>query len=244
MLGISDLKTLRDAYSLHRDMTAAEALRQIGDPSDQAIVAFAVNQMSHSDRNLRVLALRVLAHQRGEAAMRGVLAGLLDETRRVCASAIQACPNFMDNEAIVARLEDITRDGDLKRKLRRRALSMLAGNEGRLRGDLTPPAAAALLRLMANADWRYPIVFGLLQLELGPAVKSILEDFARSSDETEREMARRALAGERVAHIDRYAGDEVKQRQIMASCDIAKGRMYYWLPREDIELQRATRSIA
>ncbi len=231
MLGISDLKKLRDAYSLHSDATSAETLRQIGNPSDQAIVAFAVNQMSQSDRNLRVLALRVLAHQRGEAAMRGVLAGLLDETRRVCASAIQACPNFLDNEAIVARLEDITRDGNVKRKLRRRALSMLAGDEGRLRGDLTLPVAATLRRLMAKPDWRYPILFGLVQLELTPAVKSILEDFARSNDEAERAMARRALAGERVVHIDRFANDDVKRRRIMASCDIAQGRMYYWLPR-------------
>ena len=231
MLGISDLKKLRDAYGPYSDTTPAEALRQIGDPSDQAIVAFAVNLMSHSDRNLRVLALRVLAHQRGEAAMRGVLAGLLDETRRICASAIQACPNFLDNEAIVARLEDIARDGDLKRKLRRRALSMLAGNEGRLRGDLTPPVAAALRRLMAKPDLRNPIAFGLVRLELTPAVKSILEEFGRSSDEAERDMARRALAGERVVHIDRYAGDEATQRRITASCDIAQGRMYYWLPR-------------
>ena len=231
MLGISDLKQLRDAYSMVSDTTPAEALRRVGAPTDQAIVAVAGNQLSHPDRNIRVLALRVLAHQPGDAAARAVLAGLHDETRRVCASAIQACPNFLHNDSIVARLEDITRDENLKRKLRRRALSMLAGNEGRMRGDLTPPAAAALHRLMAEPACRFPIMFGLLRLELTPAVKSILEDFARSSHEAEHEMARRALAGERVVHIDHYASDEVQQRRIMASCDIAHGRVYYWLPR-------------
>ena len=101
------------------------------------LIAFAVEQVSRPERNLRVLALRVLAHQRGERAMHGVLAGLNDEKRRVCAVAIQACPSFLVFEEIVRRLEAIVHDTRLKRKLRRHALSMLSGNEGRWRGDLT-----------------------------------------------------------------------------------------------------------
>ena len=62
-------------------------------------------------------------------------------------------------------------------------------------------------------------------------MKSILEDFAAAEDELERQMAGRALRGERVIHIDGYSADEAAQRRIMASCDIAYGRMYYWLPR-------------
>lgn len=233
MLSIGDLEKLRDAYSVYRDVSLAEALRELGDPSPQAIVAAAANLMSDSDRNARVLALRVLAHQRGEQAMRGVRAGLNDETRRVCAVAIQAAANFLGYEQVVARLEAIARDTGLKRKLRRRALSMLAGNEGRLPGDLTPAAAAALRRLMADSDYRFAIVFGLARLALRPRVTSLLREFARSADEAERQMAGRALGGERVIHIDGYAADEAMRRRIMASCDIAHGRMYYWLPRAE-----------
>ena len=237
MLSISDLEKLREAYSARKDLRPADALREIGNPSADAIVASAFKQMTHWDRNARVLALRVLAHQRGERAMRGVLAGLNDEKRRVCAVAIQACPNYLEYADIVTRLEEIARDAGLKRKLRRRALSMLAGNEGRLNGELTLAAAAALRRLMADAEFRFAILFGLVRLELTPRVKSILETFARSADAAERDMARRALAGERVIHIDAYAADEAMQRRIMATCEIAHGRMYYWLPREEFGLR-------
>jgi len=240
VLSIGDLERLREAYSVYSDVSLADALRQIGDPSDEAIVDFAVQQMSHSDRNVRVLALRVLAHQRGEVAMRGLLAGLNDETRRVSAVAIQACPRYLEYEDIVLRLEAIVRDSRLKRKLRRRALSMLSGNEGGLRGDLTPAVSAALGRLMAEREYRFAIVFGLARLDLRARVKLILEDFAASEEAPQRRMADRALRGERVIHIDGYAADEATQRRIMASCDIAHGRMYYWLPREDIALRRAT----
>jgi HEAT repeat protein len=234
VLGIDDLKTLREAYSAYSDVSLADSLRQIDDPSDEAIVAFAVKQMTHLDRNARVLALRVLAHQRGEQAMRGVLAGLRDEKRRVCAVAIQACPRYLEYEDIVLRLEAIVRASRLKRKLRRRALSMLSGNEGGLQGDLTPAATAAIGRLMAEREYRFSIVFGLARLDLRPRVKSLLGTFAGSEDSRERELAERALRGERVIHIDRYATDEAMQRRIMGSCDLAHGRMYYWLPREDI----------
>ncbi|MCY3832394.1 MAG: hypothetical protein OXG85_05220 [Chloroflexi bacterium] len=231
MLSIDNLKALREAYSLTGGSGPEAVLRRIGDPTEQAIVASAVERMPHSDRNVRVLALRVLAYQRGARAMRGVLAGLNDEKRRVCAVAIQACPNYLAHEEIVARLEAIAREAGLKRKLRRRALSMLAGDEGRLCGDLTPAVAAALERLMTEPEYRFALLFGLVRLDLHPRVEMILESFATSAETGERQMARRAQAGERVIHIDGYSADETLQRWIMENCDRAHGRMYYWLPR-------------
>jgi len=232
MLCIDDLKTLREAYRETDDGRLIDAMRRIGNPSEEAIVASALEQMRHSDRNRRVLALRVLARQRGEPAMRGVLAGLHDDKRRVCAVAIQACPNFLDHEAIVARLEAMARDAGRKRKLRRRALSMLAGDEGRWGGDLAPAVSGALWRLIAEPDYRFAIVFGLVRLELGARVKLLLEAFAQSEDSVERALAARRLAGERVIHLGDYEGDATLQRWIMGNCDVARGRMYYWLPRE------------
>lgn len=232
MLSIDDLKALREAYSLTSESGPAAALRRIGSPTEGAIVASAVEQMSHSDRNARVLALRVLAHQWGARAMRGVLAGLNDEKRRVRAVAIQACPNYLEYDEIVARLEAIVREAGQKRKLRRRALRMLAGDEGRLRGDLTPAVAAALERLTAEPVFRFAILFGLVRLPLHSRVEMILASFATSADSSERQMARRALAGERIIHIDGYSADEARHRWIMEHCDRAHGRMYYWLPRK------------
>lgn len=233
MLSVGDLKMLRQARNVGSNVSAAQLMRQLGDPTDEAIVEFAVEQMSHSDRNVRVLALRVLKHYRGDRALQGLLAGLRDEKRRVCAAAIQACPNYLEREAVAERLEEIVRDTAVKRKLRRRALSMLAGNEGRLHGDLTRAAAAALRRLMAEREYRFAILFGLARLDAAPSIVSLVSDFAAAGNEMERRMARRALRGERVIHIDRCAADQEMHQRIMRTCDIAHGRMYYWLPRTD-----------
>ena len=191
---------------------------------------FALSQMCSPDRNVRVLMLRILRHQQGERAMRAVLAGLQDERRRVCAVATQGCPNFLDYPEIVTRLEDIAKDASLKRKLRRRALSMLAGDEGRLQGDLTVPVFAALTRLMAEGEYRFTIIFGLARLDLTPRVAALLKESARSKDKREREMAQRRLGGERVIHIDAYSAHEALHRRIRQNCEIAHGRMFYWLP--------------
>ncbi|MCY3779050.1 MAG: hypothetical protein OXG78_01960 [Chloroflexi bacterium] len=231
MLSISGFQTLRQAYSAHDDLTLGEALERIGRPSVETLVDSAVSHMSSRDRNVRVLMLRVLRHQQGELAMPGVLAGLHDETRRVCAVAIQACPNYLAYPQIVARLEEIALDARLKRKLRRRALSMLTGNEGRWQGDLTPPVFAALKRLMLVEEHRFTILFGLARLDSTPRITMLLEEFARSDDVRERDIARRALDGERVIHIDAYTSDPALHRQITQTREIAHGRMYYWLPR-------------
>ena len=234
MLTIADLKSLRDAYSAHTELQPAEALRMIGNPSADELAERALAGMAERDRNLRVLMLRVLRHQRGDTAMRALLAGLNDDTRRVCAVAIQASGNYLGYPEIVARLAAIARAASLKRKLRRRALSMLAGDEGRQRGDLTPAQFDAMSELMKAPEYRFSIVFGLVRLEMTPRVKTLLERFANSPTEAESALARRALGGDRVIHIDAYSVDESQQRRITESCDIAHGRMFYWLPRSGL----------
>lgn len=231
MLSIADMELLREAHSAYSELRPADAMRMIGDPSTEAVVERALAGMRDGDRNLRVLMLRVLQHQPGDEAMRGVLAGLNDAQRRVCAVAIQASGNYLAYTEIVARLAAIVRDATLKRKLRRRALSMLAGDEGRQPGDLTPAAFDALTELMTSPEYRFGIVFGLARLDLRPRVKTLLEQFAHSQAERERALAQRALGGELIIHINAYADDEPQQLRIMARCDIAHGRMYYWLPR-------------
>lgn len=249
MLSIADMKLLREAYSAYSELRLADAKRMIGNPSAEEVVDRALAGMAEADRNQRVLMLRVIQLQPGDVAMRGVLAGLNDEARRVCAVAIQASANYLAHPEIVARLEAIACDSTLKRKLRRRALSMLAGDEGRQQGDLTPATFDALRELLTTPEYRFSIVFGLARLELTPRVKMLLERFADSPEESERALAQRALAGERVIHIDAYAGDESLRRSIAESCDIAHGRMYYWLPRaglptEGVVTTRETRDAA
>ena len=90
MLSISDMETLRDAYSAYSDVTLDDAMERIGNASAATVVDLAVAGLASPDRNTRVLMLRVLQHQHGKIAMRGVCAGLQDPGRRVCAVAIQS----------------------------------------------------------------------------------------------------------------------------------------------------------
>ena len=92
---------------------------------------------------------------------------------------------------------------------------------------------------MNDPEYRFSIVFGLARLALTPRVKTLLQRFAQSAVERERALARRALGGERVVHIDAYAGDERLRRRIAERCDIAHGRMYYWLPRAGLPAEAA-----
>ncbi len=237
MLSIEDLRKLRRVYSPANELDLMDTLRQIGNPAPESLIGLCVAQMAHPDRNIRVLMLRILAYQGGEAAMRGVLAGLNDEARRVIAVAIQACPNYLSYLEIAQRLEAIVRDSRIKRKLRRRALSMLAGDEGRWRGDLTPAASAALERLLEVEDIRFGIVFGLARLDEGPRVAVLLNRFASSGDEAERAMAARALGGERIIHIDAYTQDSALHQQITDNCDRAHGRMFYWIAHDGVPVK-------
>ncbi len=232
MLTIHDCEVLREAYSPNTALSVAEAMRRIGSPSAADLIAFACQQMNNPNRNIRVLMLRLLARQSGARAAQGVLAGLRDTQRRVCAVAIQACPNFLYREDITRELTAIATEPSRKRKLRRRALSMLAGDEGRWRGDLSPAAFATLARLVQEDQLRFAILFGLVRLDLAPRVKSLLTQFAGSGDDAESKLALRALAGELVVHINKYADEPARQALIMQRCDIAYGRMYYWIPRE------------
>ncbi len=237
MPSISDFQALRLAYEAGDKLSLAAALENMRLPSEEALAQAMRSRMTQGDRNLRVLMLRILRYQHDSHAARAVLAGLNDPTRRVCAVAIQACPNFLGHPEIVERLAAIAQDSALKRKLRRRALSMLAGDEGRMSGDLTGPAEAALTRLMAVPELRFPIVFGLARLDLAPRIKRLLEYFANAEHASESAMARRALSGERIIHIDAFTSDPERHQRIQQTSDIAHGRMFYWLPRAGLSQQ-------
>ena len=231
MLSLDDLRTVVRGYNPNDALTLAEALALTGKPSHKALIESARFYMATGDRNQRVLSLRILRHQSGAQAAGAVLEALHDSARRVCAVAIQACPNYLHDAEIVARLEAIAADAKLKRKLRHRALSMLAGNDGALPGDLTPPTYAALERLLRQPAYRLPIVLGLARLELAPGIEALLHTVAQADESSESLMARRALAGHRIIHIDAYSDDPALHQRIMDSCQIAHGRMFYWLPR-------------
>lgn len=119
MLSLDVMRKLRDAYDPYSGVSEADALRQIGNPTRNAIIDTALEGLRSEDRNVRVLMLRVLAGQSGERAMLGILAGLGDAERRVRETAIKSCGNFGAQPAVTARLTEIVMDDAEKSRIRR-----------------------------------------------------------------------------------------------------------------------------
>jgi len=235
MLTMEAMRRLRDAYAPYPRVTVDAVMDEIGHPTREAIIETALAGMNSPDRNVRVLMLRVLAAQSGEAAAEGILAGLGDPKRRVRLVAIRSSRNYLSFPQITARLEAIVTDEAEKRKIREQALGVLAGQRDALVDDLSETAAGALKTLAQTGKYRWQILFNLTRLDLTSPVENLLKAFVADGSKAEAIMATRALCGFRVVHIDQFEGDEAARRHIVQSCELAAGRMFYWVPRAEYD---------
>ncbi len=235
MLGLEAMRHIRDAYAPHLPMSEKEAMALAGNPTPDEIIETALAGMASDDRNVRVLMLRVLKGQTGEKAMRGIVAGLNDKVRRVRVVAIKSSGNFHQFPQVTNRLREIVTDEQEKRKIRGEALSSLAGAGGNVVEELTETAAKALETLASTGKYRLDILFGLLRLDLTDHVEELLKEFVKNGSKAEAIMATRALCGYRVIHIGIFENDKAVQRHIMHSCELAAGRMFYWITRAEFD---------
>jgi hypothetical protein len=120
-----------------------------------------------------------------------------------------------------------------KRKIRQYAINALAGGIGDLVGELSETAAGALQSLAQMGQYRFAILFGLLRLDLTEHVEELLKDFVVNGTKDEAIVATRALCGYRVINIAEFEHDRALQQQITQTCDIALGRVWYWIKRDD-----------
>lgn len=233
MLSHEAMEQLREAYFPFSPLTEAEALAQLGNPTRDEIIETALEGMQSPDRNVRVLMLRVLSGQSGEQAMQGILAGLHDEARRVRSVAIKSCGNYLAFPAITDRLQAIVTDDAEIRKIQGQALSVLAGHNLPAMAGLTAPMAETLETLAQTERYRGQILFGLLRLDLTDRVEDLLRAFVKDGSKEEAVMATRALSGYRVIHIGVFEDDRATQQHITQTCDLAAGRMFYWITRAE-----------
>jgi HEAT repeat protein len=238
MLTLESMRQLRDAYDPHLPASEKEVFELVGNPTPDEIIETALAGLKSEDRNVRVLMLRVLKWQTGEKAMRGILAGLGDKVRRVRVVAIKASGNYHQFPEITNRLREIVTDEQEKRKIRGEALGSLAGAGGsvvEVVEDLTKTAAEALEILGRTEKYRSDILFGLLRLDLTAHVEELLKEFITNGTKAEAIMATRALCGYRVIHIDMFENNKAIQRHVKQSCELAAGRMFYWITRTEFE---------
>jgi hypothetical protein len=233
MLSLDAMRKLRDAYNPYAGVSELDVLAEIGNPTRDEIIDTALQGLQSDDRNVRVVMLRVLRCQSGAKAMCGILTGLTDAKRRVREVAIKGSLNYRDHPEVALRLKAIITDDGEKRKIRRRALDALAGGVGVLVQDLTGAAADALGSLAQMPQYRFDILFGLLSLDLNERVEELLREFVKEGTKEEAVMATRALCGYRVVHIDILESDKATQERIRETCEIALGRAWYWVKRDE-----------
>ena len=238
MLSLDAMRKLRNAYDPFSGVSEADVLPEIGNPSRDAIIDTALEGLQSDDRNVRVLMLRVLAGQSGGKAVRGILAGLGDLERRVRETAIKSCGNYGMHPAVTARLTEIVTDDGEKTRIRRFALDWLARATVTAKNGLASTAADALRDLAKIPRCRSEILFRLLQMELVENVEELLREVVRDGSKDEAVMATRALCGYRVIHLGAFEGAPDIQSRIKQTCEVAAGRVYYWVKREEYEALR------
>jgi HEAT repeat protein len=226
------MRQLREAYLPFTPITEAAVLEQLGQPTHAEIIETALAGMQSADRNVRVLMLRVLVGQSGAQAMQGILAGLNDPKRRVRSVAIKSSVNYLDFPEITNRLQAMVLDENEKRQIRGQALSVLAGHNLGMPGSLTDSMAETLETLTQVERYRWQILFGLVRLDLTDRVEELLKAFVEDGSKAEAIMATRALCGYRIINIGQFDGDEAAQRAIIQTCEIASGRVFYWITRD------------
>jgi hypothetical protein len=232
MLTLEAMRQLRDAYLPDTAVTEAAVLEQIGQPTRVEIIETALAGMQSTDRNVRVMMLRVLAAQSGAQAMQGILLGLNDPKRRVRSVAIKSSQHYLGFAEITNRLQAMVTDDDEKPKIRGQALSVLAGLGMVMTGNLTEAMSESLETLVQVDRYRWQILFGLVRLDLTDQVEELLRAFVKDGSKAEAIMATRALCGYRVINIGQFDGKEAVQRSIAQTCEIAAGRVFYWIPRD------------
>lgn len=239
MLTPDAMRQLREAYNPHTPVTEQDVLASLGNPAVDEIIDTALEMLKSTDRNLRVLSLRVLGQQSGAKAMQGILTGLTDSQRRVRTVAIKCSANFHDHPAITDCLKAIVGDDNEKRKIRNHALSALTASIGPLMGTLSAGDVAALQALAQVEANRSQILLGLLRLDLSDHVEGLLREFVQVGSKEEAVLATRALCGYRVVNLGDFGPEGAVQKHIRATCEIAAGQVWYWVKRDDYPALRA-----
>jgi hypothetical protein len=129
-------------------------------------------------------------------------------------------------------LTAIVKDGAEKSRIRRFALDMLARAGSATKTGLGDSAADALRSLAKMPRSRSEILFRLLQMDIDNNNEGLLRDYVRDGSREEVVMATRALCGNRVIHLGAFEGAPDIQSQIRQTCEVAAGRVYYWVKRD------------
>ena len=213
------------------------ALVDLGNPSEDEIISYALLCLRFKEKNERVLALRVLGSLRGISAASGILLGLKDCERRVRKVAIQVSKPFHHYPEVIERLVSIINDEEETSKLRQQALGSLAGFGG---GSLSTSAISALEKLSRKQAYRKMILLGIAQVDLTTDIKRLLVELSQHASEQEKKIIRIALNGYKATNLGFF--DKETRAEIAKNNQLAFGSVWYWIKRDGADtLSRAPR---
>jgi len=198
-----------------------------GDP-DRAFAA-AMDAVADDDRNVRVLALRIVAADGRPEGAKAIVAGLNDGKRRVRDVALKSSKGYLGDAGVVRRIVEMVEDEAETAKLRGRALFSLGGGypSPNKAGDI-PKAALKALEAFATRDlMRKAVLRSLAAMDLNEDVWALLQEFVRTGTKEEAVAATRALCGYRLVNW----GSATPSELVQAGAEPAGG-VYYWIRRD------------
>ena len=204
------------------------ALDALGRPTDEDVVAPAIELLSNADRNLRVVALRVLAWYRERAdVVEALVAATRDDVRRVRRIAMDLIP--ADQPTGVERLIEVAEDETEYHRIRSQALFRIA------KRPLRPETLEPLRRILGRDRDRRRVLFVLVSRELDEVAREVLRDIVRTGTKEEAVTATRALCGQVLVRSDNVVPPNGEPAEIEwlfdhGSRTKTKYVRYYWVP--------------
>ena len=219
--------------SLLDDLTEYNKIRkELNNPPKEDIIASAIDGMKNTDRNVRIVMLRILEKEKTDAAIKGILLGLNDEKRRVREIAVKISRFFLNRKEVVDKLKEIIEDTNEKRKIRNIAFCILTGDRiyGEHAGELPKSIIVYLKELSKLDEYKSKIFYELLHLDLLDDVKELLKDYVKNGTKEQAVMATKALCGYKVVHHGMIK-DLKEKETIVKKENLAYGQVYYWVKR-------------
>lgn len=205
-----------------------QALEVLGHPADDDVVSSALPLLSDPDRNLRVVALRVLGwyYDRPEVAA-AIVQASRDPGRRIRRIALHLLR--ADRPEGARRLLEMAQDPQEHHRIRTEALVKLA------RRGQNEETLSGLRSLLEQRTDRGRVLVALLTQAVDPAARELLEHIVEVGSKEEAVAATRALCGFRLVRSDSVAPPSGVPADI--SWSFTPGSMiktnyakYYWVP--------------
>jgi hypothetical protein len=173
-----------------------EELRELAETDLDAAFQESLTAIQSSDRNLRVLALRIVGRSGRSEGAAAVIAGLGDPKKRVRRAAFQAAGRYLDHPEVADRLLKAWREDP-------RAPWALVGRMPQPEGGLTPGVREVMKTVLGSLTeserYRSSLLTHLLRMDMNSTVEQLLSEYVQSGTKEEAVAATRALCGYRLS---------------------------------------------